>query len=240
LPGFAAPVVCGDFLPDLTGPRARADDGVVPIEPGIEPDAGTCLRTGLAFEAGPGRRGVFRGRPLAPPERAPAGVGRPPTPTTATECRGVTIRPPATADSMRAGSAGGVARLIPGSRTPQVAQRLDAQPRESQHPEPNQEQHADRTSHEPQHATATAGIVDKDARRKIAHASPNPVTVGSKRSRQGRNTGIRARQPRLADRARADRQSSSQRHGSTPARTIALASSLPAASRARTTKYALA
>ncbi len=43
LPGFTVPGVCGDFLPDLTGPRARAENGVVPVEPGIEPRAGRCL-----------------------------------------------------------------------------------------------------------------------------------------------------------------------------------------------------
>ncbi len=122
----------------------------------------------------------------------------------------------------------------------QVAERLDSQPRESQHPEPNQEQHTDRTTHKPQHPPPAARLINQDVRRKIAHASPNPVTVGSTRSRQGRNTGIRARQPQLADRAGTDRRCSSQRHGSTPMRSIVLASSLPAASRARTTKYSLA
>jgi hypothetical protein len=67
----------------------------------------------------------------------------------------------------------------------QVTERLDPKPRESQHPEPNQEQHADRTAHKPQNPPPAARLVDQDVRRKIAHASPNPVTVGSTRSRQG-------------------------------------------------------
>lgn len=43
LPGFAAPVVCGDFLPDPTGLCARAEDGAVPVWLGIDPRAGRGL-----------------------------------------------------------------------------------------------------------------------------------------------------------------------------------------------------
>jgi hypothetical protein len=78
----------------------------------------------------------------------------------------------------------------PRVRDAQVAERLDPKPRESQHPKPNQEQHADRTAHKPQHPPAAARLVDEDVWRKTAHAFPNPITVGSTRSRQDNNTGI--------------------------------------------------
>lgn len=56
----------------------------------------------------------------------------------------------------------------------QVAERLDTQPRESQHPQPDQKQHADPTAQMPQNPPSPARLIDQNARRKIAHAHITP------------------------------------------------------------------
>ncbi len=76
----------------------------------------------------------------------------------------------------------------PRAREAQVAEWLYPKPRKRQHREPNQEQHADRTAHQPQHPSPPARLIDEDVWRKTAHALPNTVTVGSTRWRQDKNT----------------------------------------------------